>query len=113
MSGIDWFNKDRPLLRGDKIEDQNGRTFIVSKEIGHGFLSHVYKVVENIPLKESQIYAIKVPLDNDDSKDAVDFEAQVLQYVCIFYLQSFLSISTIILFQRIFCDVRSSKKVEN
>ena len=83
MSGIEWFNTNRPLLRGDKIEDQNGRTFQVLKQIGSGISSRVYKVVEFPVTEKSRIFALKTPADDEESLDSVDYESHVLEYVCI------------------------------
>ena len=85
MERIEWLNNGMPLLRGDKIEDQNGRIFEVRKEIGAGVLAHVYKVIETLSNGSKRITAIKIPTNEDDSIDSIDFEGQVLDYVSILF----------------------------
>ena len=85
MSGIAWFNTNRPLLRGDKIEDQNGRSFQVLKQVGSGISSRVYKVVEFPVTQNSRVFAVKMPADDDESLESVQYESRVLEYVCILH----------------------------
>ena len=92
MERIEWLNDGVPLLRGDKIEDQNGRIFEVRKEIGAGVLAHVYKVIETHRDGSKKVAAIKIPTNEDDSIDSIDYEGQVLDYVCILFLVFFIAI---------------------
>lgn len=76
-----------PLVKGDVIEDENGRRISILSKVASGGFSRVYKACdEKGPSDDSHCYALKVPALIANAANSIVFEANVLEYVCFHYM---------------------------
>ena len=82
---LSWL-KDTPLCHGNRLQTSDGHILSIEKQIGIGTLSVVYEVIM-ISDPSLPHYALKLPLDHEDSQILIQFEADVLHYVCIYLMR--------------------------
>lgn len=73
-----------PLVKGDVIQDENGRKVNIISKIATGTFARVYKATdEDNSGNQGEYYAVKIPALIQHAQTII-FEANVLEYVCIF-----------------------------
>ena len=82
--GFDNSNNELIVHMNEHFEDEDGRIFLVKRKVGNGEFGHVYKVVLDATGNPS--FAMKVSRSDENSRTSLQYEANVLEYVCINFI---------------------------
>lgn len=85
--GKDNVDGDLIVFRDSKIVDQDGRIFLMKRRLGYGHFGQVYKVILlNSDSGEPKKLAMKISKNEPNSISQFQYESQVLEFVCYFWI---------------------------